>query len=289
MKLQQIGELTALVSAYSHQVIDAPLGISEPAVREFWDHSRRHVGLWTTFLRNASAGHQASSRTAPHAEWDQVAPVLAEIFVMEMLSRVWCAVLTAADVQRGASHAQSFVKSVMSGQRQVRNSALSLMVNWSQEMDPRLAVVDRIRRRVERWTDALIGHLAVSHNVLDFAFEPNHALDFGRNSLGGRALSPDSPAWPLIVSGLRISFPSALPEVVHRDQVQQTVRAIVAAFPAELQQAGGPFAFLSCEPLPSDETAGVEPKPEQGMVLPFATQPQNGGLNVSQLRENFQA
>jgi hypothetical protein len=71
--------------------------------------------------------------------------------------------------------------------------------------------------------------------------------------------------------------------------VRQTISAIVTTFPAEQQQPGGPFAFPATQPVPSQETATSEPKNEQPMLLPFATEARSGGLSVSQLRENFQA
>lgn len=281
MNFRLLRQFAALVSAHSESVVDASEPVSNSALWNYFDQTRKHVGRWSSFLEKSSAEVHGLSETMRKQTWHQAEPVLAEVFALEMLSRVWSTVLIASDVRRGASHAAPVAHSAMSGQRHLRHLCLGFMVNYSHGTEPRVAHVDRFRQRIERWTDVLIGHMAARYAVVDFAFDHKRALEFGHDQLE-RRLEPSDPIWKLIHSGMEISFPdAALPRVAHSRYLSDFAQAVVDGLPHHLCRPGRPFAPYLADQSQLGEIAGygkstlAHPLREPGVVLSFADLPLN--------------
>ena len=83
--------------------------------------------------------------------------------------------------RRGTDEAEPVARSVLIGHIEARHRVLTLMAR-TPGIDAEAAVkLNRLRRRAERWTDLLVGHLADMHGVSEFAFDPQRARDFAED------------------------------------------------------------------------------------------------------------
>ena len=181
-----------------------------------------------------------------HAElWRELEPVLSEIFVSEILTRVWGAILTALDWELSCHDYEPIARNVLIGHLDARRRALILLASDGRVSQEHLARVDQIRRRVERWTDLLLGHLVDHYPVEDFAFEPQRAHDFCSQDLLQSANRPRQQAWNLVLIGLKMAFPEPAEIDPPNELLQhQIVSSMLQCFPPEAFLGDGPFRSL---------------------------------------------
>jgi hypothetical protein len=127
-----------------------------------------------------------------------------------------------------------------------------------------------LRRRAERWTDVLVGHLAaaekatggppgrrpsagdrerrwplhqaLSFSVLEFAADPGRASDFAEDLRCRGAPERRRFAWPLLLASLRGAFQRGIEGPSPNAELNARIAAsIVACFPAELFDGTGLF------------------------------------------------
>ena len=98
----------------------------------------------------------------------------------------------------------------------------------------RVVGLDRTRRRIERWSDLLAGHVIRRYGLADFAFEIDRALDFGEEQLANGGACWES-IWDLYFVCLRSNFPDVpLPEGIQADWRDQVFRSILQCLPGSL-------------------------------------------------------
>lgn len=242
---RQTVEFAALVSAYSQQLLACPEPLPRVAIQRYWESSQKRLKLWLS----AITAFQRRGTDLPeqeHAElWRELEPVLSEIFVSEILTRVWGAILTALDWELSCHDYEPIARNVLIGHLDARRRALILLASDGRVSQEHLARVDQIRRRVERWTDLLLGHLVDHYPVEDFAFEPQRAHDFCSEDLLQSANRPRQQAWNLVLIGLKMAFPEPAEIDPPNELLQhQIVSSMLQCFPPEAFLGDGPFRSL---------------------------------------------
>jgi len=270
LNIQQTIDVAALISANSSHVIEHPEPLPEDPLGEYWLHSRRRLSAWLRQL-DACRDWQSNEDEAPNG-WNGYRTLVEEIFLADVLSRVWGAVLTAYDRRRQTSFAEPIAYNVMTGQMQARQIALRSMVSAGSTAAERIAQIDHIRRRAERWADVLLGHLVLKHDVEEFAFDPDRAREFGQEHANHDVADANRPVWELIFAGLRIAFstmsrPGAR-DCHHRD----IVGAILGTFPSEAFEKSGQLKSLARMRLERSRT--LPDSPAMGFL---STYPENTG------------
>lgn len=238
-------EIAALISAYSPHVIERPVMPPKEALEQFWESSQKRLKLWlsamTFFQRSASdASPQERLRL-----WQELEPTLEEIFVTEVLARVWGAILTSIDEELGTHQYEPIARNVLIGHLDARKRALQLLACDSGVTSEHLHRIDQVRRRVERWTDLLLGHLVEHYSVEDFAFNAERSRDFGSQQLLQSTDRPREQVWALVLVGLRMAFPTAANTSPPNEYFQhQIIASILACFPMDSFQPEGPFRSI---------------------------------------------
>ena len=205
MHARELVELAAIVSAHGPVLIRSGKPISADSIEQYWTTSKVRLDRWARRLKSFVGRADADARQR-RDQWPEVRGVLEEILTGEMLTRVWTAVLCAYDRRRGADEAEPVARSVMIGHMEARHRVLTLMVRGP-GIDAEAAVkLNRLRRRAERWTDLLVGHLAGMHDVSEFAFDPQRASDFAEDLRHRSGLQGGRHVWPLVLASLRAAF-----------------------------------------------------------------------------------
>ena len=174
--------------------------------------------------------------------WKTAEPLIAEVFVTEILTRVWAAILTAADLHRKDAVGGPIARHTLKGHTEARNRCLTLMVNSLQVPCVKMSQVERLRRKSERWSDLLIGHLVLNYQLDAFAFESSRSLEFGQSQMREIIAATDEPVWEFVLAGVRLAF-SSVDSVTAPSDVwnRGIVRSVLGSFPADSFDDTGTF------------------------------------------------
>jgi len=287
LNLRQLAEIAALVSAKSTLLIESPTPISDEHLQSYWQCTRGRTVDWIRRLDEGLSAIGTSSECEHAAIWNSLKPVLSEVFVTEILTRVWGATLTAIDRHRNVRSAEPIASHTTDGHSEARGRAMRLLVNGPQVPMSELAQIDRIRRKAERWTDLLVGHLALKYQLDQFAFESRRSLEFGQSQMRQILEANDEPVWEFALAGVRLGF-SSLQDIqpLSDNWNRGIVEAIVGSFPPDCFNTSGMFqsvqtsraerSGLSPERAPARKEAG-SPEIPKASRLQFAKLKQRFG------------
>ncbi len=259
MHARELVELAAIISQHGPALIQSGQPIPAGSVEQDRTASKVRLDRWAWRLKSFSqrTGDDAQRR---QAQWPAVRGVLEEILASEVLTRVWTAVLCAHDRRRGTDAVEPVARSVLIGHMEARHRVLTLMVRGP-GIDAEAAMrLNRLRRRAERWTDLLVGHLAGIHDVSEFAVDPNRARDFADNSPCRSSRRGGRQAWPLMMASMRAAFQQGLsPDSPNADLNARIAAAILSCYPPELFDSTGLLRSLWMMRLTNiaDDTQGM--------------------------------
>ena len=244
MHCRELVEVAAMVAAHGPVLIEGSARISGSALVQYWTASKCRLDRWVRSLKKfATDSSHEPDNLAPL--WAEVRPVLEEILVAEVGVRVWTAVLYAYDRRRQTVDAEPIARSVLVGHLEVRQRALALLIH-----SPHIAAEDavrlnRVRRRAERWTDLLLGHLTQNYPSSELAFEPDRCLEFSSELRQEKHQAASTQAWRLTLASLRVAFQTGLADrTPNADMNRDIADSILACFPAELFDATGTMHSL---------------------------------------------
>ena len=221
LTIRSVAELALVVSRAGDQLLDEGTIPTTAALRAFWQSSRRLQQRWLKVVDQEEA---SVSR-----DWKVLERLASRVFVCEMLVRTWSTVLASLDRRRGTEDLTSVARNIVIGLLQIRHRVLGGLLLCPPSEKDRVMEIDLLRRRCDRWTDLLLGQLAVKQGCLDFAFDPERARDFGEESQFPDA-EASSPAFDHLMSaGLRMAFLQHLPtEILDEPEFVALMRAILS-------------------------------------------------------------
>lgn len=245
LTLRQIAETAAFASARSAFLIESTSPVSEKHLHDYWKCSRGRTMDW---LRKLDGLMSEASVTAPKDHirlWNIAEPLVSEVFVTEILTRVWAATLTAADLHRKDSAGGPIARHTLKSHTEARNRSMALMANSLQVPIAKMSQIDRLRRKSERWSDLLIGHLVLNYQLDEFAFESNRSIEFGQSQMKEIITATDEPVWEFVLAGVRLAF-SSVDSVIAPSDVwnRGAVRAVLGSFPADSFDGTGTFKSI---------------------------------------------
>lgn len=181
--------------------------LSESALSDYWVASQCRFERWNRFLHQVESSNSwepgpASEVRTRFLDWVE------EILVCEMVTRVWTALTTVSEIRTDTRESEPVVRRVYLNHLEARRRLLTLLLA-GRGMDPAAAVsVNQTRRRVERWTDLLLGYIMQRGDVAEFAFSPERAYDHLDGLRYESQQAQGHYTWPLILSSLRSTFSS---------------------------------------------------------------------------------
>lgn len=198
-------ELAALASAFGPVLIDSRRPLPREALHRYWAASRCRANHWCQEMKRQSVRNAGATRRL----WSATRPIVEEILLSEVLTRVWGAVLAASDQRRGEREAEPIARSALAAHLDARTRALTLLLQSSGVPASGALRINRLRRQAERWTDLFVAFLAGRHRVGAFACSLQRmrqfAADFGEDA----RWKPGQAAWRLLSTSLRRGFAAA--------------------------------------------------------------------------------
>lgn len=205
MHARELLELASLVAHHGQQLVQCPDPISDASLESYWVASKSRLDRWGQSLKELTRAQPDAARRSPAARQSTIA-LVEEILTGEVLTRVWSATMHAYDRHRGEEMMEPIARSVMMGQLEARHRVLLLLVRSSVVNAEEAVKLNRLRRRTERWTDLLIGHLDDDGDLSQYAINPDRARDFAEDLRHQRRQRGGHLAWPLMLSSLRAAF-----------------------------------------------------------------------------------
>lgn len=243
MNHRMVAEFTALVAVQAPLIVEGTSPLAEGPLCVYWQHSKT---LWPRRRRELDELCSGMVANGSSDRIQQVVAIASDLLIGELLTRVAGAVLTACDRRQRLRRAEPIARNVLTVHQQCRASVLRLLLHSTCLPADQLAELDRLRRRVERWTDMLLGPLVAHYGneLADFAFDPRRARDFGEDQSQARFSSSSRPAWSFLLAGLRSAFPSPPGSTSANDPTLPILRSILALFPEDAFHSAGPIQSL---------------------------------------------
>jgi hypothetical protein len=239
MHVGDLLELGLVVATHAPVFIESRCALPQGAIEQYWSASKCRLDRWYRAFR--AANDPASPSPAP------VADLVTEVLASELLTRVFLAACEGHDGARGEEELQPVAHSVWLSHLEARRSALERMVHGP-GIDLGAAVeCNRFRRRVERWTDLLLGRLSGYCQPTRLAFDVERVADFSadfRPSPGGNEL-----AWNLALASTRMSLRTLTQTTVNVDLNRQIASAVLACLGDDVYDAFGLCRSLWLERL----------------------------------------
>jgi hypothetical protein len=256
----ELVELAAVVAAQGPVLVRHGYPITDRAVEDYWSAAKCRLDRWGRSLKDYAQQTHDTGKSWTSPRWNHARAVLEEVLTGEVLTRVWTAVLTCYDRRHGSQRFEPIARSVLIGHLEARHRVLTLLVQGP-GVDSEAAVkLNGLRRRVERWTDLLIGYLSGLADVSEFAIDPQRAEDFAEDLRYQNPMEGGHQAWKLLLSSLRTGFRQGLvPLCPNADLNRKIATSVIAAFPAELFDSTGLFQSLWMTRISSvsDDAAGM--------------------------------
>ncbi|MCE5303305.1 MAG: hypothetical protein LLF97_09390 [Planctomycetaceae bacterium] len=237
MHARELVELTAFVSAHGAALIECEPSIPTANIEQYWIASKVRLDRWAWRLRRFT--HPTASR--PSEPWPHMEALFEEVLLSEILTRTWTAVLCLCDRVHGGDNAEPIARSVLLGHTEARHRVLQILAQAPSSHLDSAARMNRLRRRVECWTDVLLSRFADQHDAHQFAFDPKRAKDFAEDF----RQRDSRQVWRLLLRSLRAAFCRDLSDESPNADLNARIGAsVLSCFPPDMFEATGLPASL---------------------------------------------
>ncbi|TWU33388.1 hypothetical protein [Novipirellula artificiosorum] len=154
-----LADLAALVSQHADAISLGDDQEMADSVTHYWTSTRSRLELWHQVIARYRRAESVGDSITMSQWWNLHMTVLEEILVSETLCRVIAAVGKALDEKNGRDDVAPITETVFQSHLEVRARVHHLML-FGRGSTVRNAVrLNRLRKGVERWTDALLGRM----------------------------------------------------------------------------------------------------------------------------------
>jgi len=239
----ELVEVAGLVALQGPLLVDGGPVIHPSHLEQYWISAKCRSENWHRTLKLARENRDDTR--PPTDRMVELRATLDEIFLSEMLTRVWTAALVAHDRRWSLQTAEPLARSALDSQLEARHRALALLLEEHSLGTRQVVALNRLRRRVERWTDVLIGGLWHIGDTAEFAIDPERAADFAADLAWRRSQAGGKQAWRLTLLALRNAFRKGhSPVAANPDANARVTASILGCFQAELFDSIGLFQSL---------------------------------------------
>jgi hypothetical protein len=208
MHVRDLLELATVVASHGPTLVAPGVPLPAAGLERYWTASKTRLDRWGhTLKRFASQGAAPRNR---QVSWQIARRVVEEILASEVLTRTWTALLAAHDRRRRVQEVEPIGQSVFIGHLEARQRAIKLLLRDPAIPAEHAVALNRLRRRVERWSDLLVGRMLVLGDVSEFASDSQRCREFAADLRSQEDSQGDRLVWPLTLSAMRGAFAEGL-------------------------------------------------------------------------------
>ncbi len=176
MHCVHLADLAAVLSQHGPAILYRHESVPAAAVARYWTSSRGRFELWHRAIGRYQRAEQLGDWVQMRAWWRDNTGVLEEILLSDMLTRVVAALATGLDRGRDEDEISPIAHAVYLTHLETRNRVQHLMLFGRAGSVQNAVRLNRLRKGVERWTDALLGRLwAHMPEEICYAIDPDRA------------------------------------------------------------------------------------------------------------------
>ncbi len=238
MHVRELVELGALIAANGRSFVHDSDLLTRRHLEQYWLASRCRHDRWF----QAMLAYERAAPIERLEQWPFVQGVIEEVLASELLTRTWAAVAVSFDQLQETNEFEPIVRSVLVGHLEARNRVLHILVRGQECSVGQWTQLNRLRRQTERWTDRLLGHLAVDSEVSEFAFDAERAHEFAADLRDQVPVAAGDPTWELTFASLRATYHKSLSvPSPHAELNQRIAASILGCFRSDLFDLYGTF------------------------------------------------
>ena len=178
MNTLNLAEIGSWIAANGQNLIHS-LPQTVEAAKDYWVAAKCRADRWALALKTFSEDLEIDQDSCEfHDPWPAMQVVIEEIFISELLTKVWAALLVTYEQQNGSDEVRGLAHSVHLAHLESRNRAIRLMLKGRAIDEQRFDRLNRLRNRIERWTDLYIAQLPPLAESLPFSFDRARVEDY---------------------------------------------------------------------------------------------------------------
>lgn len=190
-------DLAAVISHHGRAILHRRESVPPEAMTQYWASTRNRFELWHRAMARYRNCEQTGDMNSLRQWWSEHVVVMEEVLVTEMLTRI---VASLADgLERDSEHKEiaPIAHAIHLTHLEARNRVQQIMLYGRGNSVQDAVRLNRLRQGVERWTDALIGRMAVNENgSLRYAIDPNRAAEYAEEARAlGVGPARDTAVW----------------------------------------------------------------------------------------------
>ena len=175
-----IADLAATVSHHGPAILYRREAIPPQAMTQYWASSRNRFELWHQTMARYRHAEQSGDFNSLRNWWRDHVVVLEEVLVTEMLTRVIAAMAAGMEATGDTDEISPVTHAVHLNHLEARNRVQQIMLYGRGNSVADAVRLNRLRKGVESWTDALIGRMAartpeIIHYAIDSSRAASHA------------------------------------------------------------------------------------------------------------------
>jgi hypothetical protein len=203
MHIHEAAELAAKLALESPKLVRRAWLITDASLAEYWDASRERQSCWWKTMADWRRGLNSTQEAIDN--WPAITPMLDELLVSELLTRIWSGIAAVYDHRWRESVYLPVARNTLVSQVDVRNRVWSVLLNDLQLPDDTLQALVMQRRRIERWSDLLLAHVPEPGIVAAWAVNAERMDDFRVDLKHERRVLVGSVASNLIIGSLQLA------------------------------------------------------------------------------------
>jgi hypothetical protein len=244
MESHQLIEIAAIVAGQTPVMLRSAMRVSDASLEQYWVAAKCRLDRWGRMLKQYSDRMQEPA--APRSLlWNSARPLLEEILASEILTRVWTALGCAMDERRHSRDIGPIARSIYLGHLEARNRVLNMMLRGQGFGVEAAVTLNRLRHRLERWTDMLLGYIQTATDATEFAFDAERVREFAADIEHEQQYPGGQVAWQVVLASLRAAFRRSLAcDPLNDDLHERIAAAILACFDPEVFDSTGALKSL---------------------------------------------
>lgn len=178
MHARQQAEIAAWIAVHSRDLLPASRHQDALLAQHYWTNSKVRINRWNAALKVFA--EDFADPAPDHNPWPAFEIIAEEIFLSEMLTRIWATYLVSLDVQQQREEYTGLVYSTFIAHVETKNRVFRLLLSAQGKNEQVFERLNQLRRLVEKWTDLFLAWFPAQEVAQRFVYDRKRLADFAQ-------------------------------------------------------------------------------------------------------------